>query len=210
MCMLSCSSNVPLFATLRTIVSQVPLSMRFSRQEYWSGFLCPPPGDLLDSGIKPTSLMSPALAGGFFTTSTTWEVFCYKLFPLHYHHTVSSWQSWNSYPQLAKEPTETESLSNLASNTKWAPDLGLSCKSSVYSLHCLMSTSLLWFTGSCAFYPALLYAEVSCGGVILCHVDHGFELIIHLKMASNPNIRTHKKQLVQRYITLSLLKTLNY
>ncbi|ELR63021.1 hypothetical protein M91_07536, partial [Bos mutus] len=48
-----------------------PLSMGFSRQEYWSGLPCPPPGDLLDSGIEPKSLMSPALAGGFFTTSAT-------------------------------------------------------------------------------------------------------------------------------------------
>jgi len=38
--------------------------MRFSRQEYWSGLPCPPPGDLPDPGIKPASLMSPALAGG--------------------------------------------------------------------------------------------------------------------------------------------------
>ena len=43
----------------------------FSRQEYWSGLPCPPPGDLLNPGIKPMSLMSPALADGFFTTSTT-------------------------------------------------------------------------------------------------------------------------------------------
>ena len=40
----------------------------FSRQEYWSGMPCPPPGDLPNSGIETTSLMSPALAGGFFTT----------------------------------------------------------------------------------------------------------------------------------------------
>ena len=52
---------------------QPPLSMRFSRQEYWSGLSCPPPGDLPNPGIKPTSLTSPALAGGFFTASTTWE-----------------------------------------------------------------------------------------------------------------------------------------
>ena len=45
----------------------------FSRQEYWSGLPCPPPGDLPNQGIKPTSLMSPALAGRFFTTSATWE-----------------------------------------------------------------------------------------------------------------------------------------
>ena len=42
-------------------------------QEHWSGLPCPPPGDLLDPGIEPASLTSPALAGGFFTTSTTWE-----------------------------------------------------------------------------------------------------------------------------------------
>ena len=47
--------------------------MRFSRQEYWSGLPCPAPGDLSDPGIKPTSLMSVALAGGFFTISANWE-----------------------------------------------------------------------------------------------------------------------------------------
>ena len=48
--------------------------MEFSSQEYWSGLPCPPPGDLPEPGIKPTSLMSPALASRLFTTSTTWEV----------------------------------------------------------------------------------------------------------------------------------------
>ena len=52
---------------------QVPLSMGFSRQEYWSGLPCPPPGDPPDPWIEPTSLTFPALAGGFFTTSVTWE-----------------------------------------------------------------------------------------------------------------------------------------
>ena len=47
--------------------------MRFSRQEYWSGFPHPPPEDLPDPEIKLTYLMSPALAGGFFTTRATWE-----------------------------------------------------------------------------------------------------------------------------------------
>ena len=56
-----------------TIVRQAPLSMGFSRQECWSGLLCPPPGDLSNPGIKLTSVTSPALAGGFFTTSATWE-----------------------------------------------------------------------------------------------------------------------------------------
>ena len=47
--------------------------MGFSRQEYWSGWPCPPPGDLPNPGIEPMSLISPALAGRFFTTSATWE-----------------------------------------------------------------------------------------------------------------------------------------
>ena len=47
---------------------QASLSMEFSRQEYWSGFPFPPPVNLLNPGIKPTSLVSPALAGRFFTT----------------------------------------------------------------------------------------------------------------------------------------------
>ena len=48
---------------------QVPLSMGFSRQEFWSEWPCPPPGELLNPGTEPASLMSPALAGGFCTTS---------------------------------------------------------------------------------------------------------------------------------------------
>ena len=54
------------------------LSMVFSRQEYWSGLPCPPPGDLPDPGTEPTPLMSPEMAGGFFTTSTTWEALIIK------------------------------------------------------------------------------------------------------------------------------------
>jgi len=49
------------------------MSMGFSKQEYWSGLPFPSPGDLPDPGIKPTFSVSPALAGGFFTTSATWE-----------------------------------------------------------------------------------------------------------------------------------------
>ena len=47
--------------------------MELSRQEYWSALLRPSPGDLPHPGIKPTSLISPELAGGLFTTSATWE-----------------------------------------------------------------------------------------------------------------------------------------
>ena len=70
---LSQLSPVRLFATLWTVAPQAALSMEFSRQEYWSGLPCPPPEDLLNPGIEPASLMSPALAGGLFTTHATWE-----------------------------------------------------------------------------------------------------------------------------------------
>ena len=66
-------SRVQLFVTLWTVAHQAPLSMGFSRQEYWSGLPCPPTGDLPNPGIEPVFLMSPALAGEFFTTGTAWE-----------------------------------------------------------------------------------------------------------------------------------------
>ena len=70
-CVQSHFSRVQLFVTLWTTACQPPLSMRFSRQDSWSGLPCPPPWDFPNSGMEPMSLMSPALAGGFFTTSAT-------------------------------------------------------------------------------------------------------------------------------------------
>ena len=60
-CKLSCFSRVRLCVTLWTAARRTPLSMGFSRQEYWSGLPCPPPGDLSDPGIKPASPASPTL-----------------------------------------------------------------------------------------------------------------------------------------------------
>ena len=68
-----------LCVTLWTVAQQVFRSMGFSRQEHWSGLLCPPPGDLPDPGMEAASLASPALAGGFFTTCTTWETLVMKI-----------------------------------------------------------------------------------------------------------------------------------
>ena len=66
-CVLSpvCVSVIPW-----AVAHQTPLSMPFPKQEYWSGLPFPPPGDLADSGIKPVSLASPALACAFFTSET--------------------------------------------------------------------------------------------------------------------------------------------
>ena len=72
-------SHVCLFVTLWTVARRAPLAMGFSRQEYWSWLPCPPTGDLPNPGIKPTSLMSSALADGFFTSSTTWEALTGKM-----------------------------------------------------------------------------------------------------------------------------------
>ena len=66
MCVLSHYSHVQLFVTPWTVAHQAPLTMGFSRQEYWSGLPCPLPGHLPDPGIEPTSLTSSALAGTFF------------------------------------------------------------------------------------------------------------------------------------------------
>ena len=71
----TCAKSLQLCPTLQAhgllLLQQAPLSMGFTRQEYWSGLPRPSPGDLPDPGIKPESPISPALAGGFFTTSAT-------------------------------------------------------------------------------------------------------------------------------------------
>ena len=71
--MLSHFSCIQLFVTLWTAAFQAPLSMGFSRQEYWSELPFLLSGDLPDPGFKPVSLMSSALAGRFFITSASWE-----------------------------------------------------------------------------------------------------------------------------------------
>ena len=90
-CSLSC---VSLFVTPCTIAHEAPQSMEFSRQEYWSGSPFPPPGDLPNAGIEPTSSVSPALAGGFFTTEppgkpTLMSICCKSDTEMHNHHLLS-------------------------------------------------------------------------------------------------------------------------
>ena len=70
-----CSKSLQscLFVTLWTVYHQPSLSMGFSRQEHWSRLPCPLPVHLPNPAIEPMSLMSPELAGKFFTTSATWE-----------------------------------------------------------------------------------------------------------------------------------------
>ena len=72
LCHAKCFSGVQLCVTLWTVAPQALLSLGLSRQEYWSGLPFPSPGDLLDPGIQPASLTSPALAEGSLP-SATWE-----------------------------------------------------------------------------------------------------------------------------------------
>ena len=72
-CVLRHLCHVWLSVTLWTTACQVPLFMGFSRQECWSGLPFPSAGDLLNPRTEPISFVSPALAGGFFTTSATWD-----------------------------------------------------------------------------------------------------------------------------------------
>ena len=76
LCVLSC---VRLFETTWTVACHSSLSLEFCRQEYWSGLPFPSLEDLWDPGLKPFSLVSPALAGGFFTTSVTREFSWYHV-----------------------------------------------------------------------------------------------------------------------------------
>ena len=69
----SVTPSCPTLFNPRTVAHQAPLFMGFSRQEYWSSLPFPTSSDLPNPGIEPTSLRSPALAGRFFTTRTTWE-----------------------------------------------------------------------------------------------------------------------------------------
>ena len=73
-------NHVRLFATSQTVVHQALLSMEFSRQQYWIKLPFPPPGNLPTPGIESASLVTPALAGGFFITAPpgkpTFPVLC--------------------------------------------------------------------------------------------------------------------------------------
>ena len=113
-----CFSCVQLFVTLWTVACQAPLSMGFSRQVYWSGLPCPPPEDLPHLGMEPTSLMSPTLAAGFFTTAPRRKPICIHLSSLQI-----------SFPFRSPESTEENSLCCAGS---CSPQVSISDNSGVY------------------------------------------------------------------------------
>ena len=72
-------SHAQLFVAPWTVSLQAPLSIGFSKEEYWGGLPFPSPGELSNPGIEPGSLVSPALAAGCFTTALPWKpTFCFK------------------------------------------------------------------------------------------------------------------------------------
>ena len=87
-CMLRYYTRVQLFATPWTVAHQTPPSMEFSKQEYWSELPFPLPGVLPNPGIEPMSLLSPSLAGGFLTTSATWEAQCMHIYYYNTYVTI--------------------------------------------------------------------------------------------------------------------------
>ena len=110
----SCLSLTCLTVTPQTVTHQVPLSMGFSRQEYWSGLPFPSPGDLPNPAIKLAFLMSPSLIDKFFTTSTTMEK---AMAP---HSSTLAWKiPWT------EEPGRLQSMGSLRVGHDWATSLWL-------------------------------------------------------------------------------------
>ena len=85
------TQSCPTFCNPMDYSPQVPLSVGFLRQEYWSGLLFPPPGDLPDPEIKPTSL---ALAGGCFTTEPPVKSILKDSVQYQFSHSVTSDSLW--------------------------------------------------------------------------------------------------------------------
>ena len=113
MCVLNRLSHGRLFVTLWTVARQAPLSLGFSRQEYWSGLPPPPPGDFQDPGIESKSLMSPALAGGFFGWINN------KVLSVEHRELYSI-----SYDKLEAEKAMAPHSSSLAWKIPWVEEPG--------------------------------------------------------------------------------------
>ena len=142
-CLLSCFSHIWLFATLWTVAHQAPLSTGFSRPEYWSGLPLHSLGDLPNPGIEIKYLASPALAGGFFTTSATLEAPSNPLSSVQFSCSVMSDSLWPHGLQHASLPCPLPA-SRAYSN---------SCPSSWWC-HPTISSSVIPFSSHLKSFPA--------------------------------------------------------
>ena len=118
-------SWVRLFMTPWTVTCQAPLSMEFSKQRYWSGLPFLFPGDRPCPGIKPASLISPALAGGFFTTSSAWKAPLQYSTILLYYCTVLNSQMCSLGPRLSLLVYKQTGLTNMLSKWNWFIHTGI-------------------------------------------------------------------------------------
>ena len=116
--MLSCLSRVQLFVTPWTAACQAPLSVGFSRQEYWSGQPFPSPGDLPGPGFEPLFLMSPALVGGFFTIEPLGRpLFIYS----HAHSVIKTTSSGRERSSVAASAKSLQSCPTLCDPIDGSP-----------------------------------------------------------------------------------------
>ena len=201
----SCFSRVWLFALPGTVACQVPLCMGLSSQEYCSGLPFPSPGDLPDPGIKPASLMSLALAGGFSTTSTTsvlWgpsyhliksrnqflklPLLFYASFPPFLLAHFFQLTHMLSYLPLKKTPNWPYNLFELSLNFL-LPSIA-KLKTAVHTDNCLTSSSPIPACGiKCYLYP-LMFQTISCPEFWI-HISYSF-----LKcLKGNLNLRYQKQ-----------------
>ena len=124
MCVLCHFSRVRLCATPWTVAHQAPLSMEFSRQESWSGLLRLLPGDLSDPGIKPTSHMSPASAGGFFINGTSWEA-QYVFININFLPYFTFYETNNLYCVISNKKVNLEYIHHLKKTKLLEPCLNI-------------------------------------------------------------------------------------
>ena len=127
-------SRVQLFVTSWTVAHQVPLSLGFSRQEYWHGLPCPPLGDLPDAEREPASLLSLTLAGKFFTTSATWEALKVESVQFSCSVISDSATPWIAAHQASLSITNSQSLPKLMSIESMMPSNPLSSLSPAFHL----------------------------------------------------------------------------
>ena len=125
-CMLSLISHGWLFDPM-DCSPQDCLSVGFSRQEYWSGYPFPSPGDLPDLGIEPTSLCLLHLAGRFFTSSTTWEAQCSQEFCFVFFTVFPVWPLALSRSSFTQTFTEKKKVNEWTDEWTFGPDIQTQC-----------------------------------------------------------------------------------
>ena len=138
-------AHVQLFANPWNAVHHAPLSIEFSRQEYWSGFPFPTPGDIPDPDIQPESTASPALVSRFFITDATWESHIYLKFHLNPISQAASssrdysWHQEKTFWLLARAFWGT-------TNYSWLNSFGCIWHKQYFIPHNQWKRSLIWDT----------------------------------------------------------------